>query len=131
MVVTNKGLFERQKSSFGDSTQQAIEDEQLRQIQKNIVEPILNQQSLLQQQSSFGDQSVSTKKKKLRPPPIIVEKMRQREIEAKTVNVSNAIGPESPLTPNLLQGNYKFDKYMQSKIMVWHNNKQRDVTIQD
>jgi len=45
--------------------------------------------------------------------------------------VNNAIGPESPLTPNLLEGNSRFDKYMQSKMMVWHNNKRRDVTIAD
>lgn len=41
------------------------------------------------------------------------------------------IGPESPLTPQLLEGNSKFDSYLQSKIMVWHKNKQRNLSTKD
>ena len=39
--------------------------------------------------------------------------------------------PETPLTPQLINGNKKFDKYMQSKLMVWHKNKKRDISQRD
>ena len=40
-------------------------------------------------------------------------------------------GPESPLTPNLLEGNTHLDAYLGKKFMIWHKNKQRDVTTKD
>lgn len=69
-----------------------------------------------------------------RPPPLNMNRSLGRRAggkHLKTVNLGDACGPESPLTPQLLEGNKKFDKYMESKIMVWHHNKQRQVTIAD
>lgn len=54
--------------------------------------------------------------------------VRNRQKKSRTVHLNAAEGPESPLTPQLLEGNAKFDKYMESKIMVWHKNRQRDIT---
>lgn len=71
-----------------------------------------------------------------RPAPLVLDKVREivrkRTLNSNTVDLGEAhTGPESPLTPQILEGNAKFDKYMQSKIMVWHKNKQRDLTISD
>ena len=63
----------------------------------------------------------SMKSRSVRPPPIqTVVKLAK-----------GAAGPESPLTSHLLEGNAKFDKYIESKIQVWHRNKLRDLTTSD
>ena len=76
-------------------------------------------------------------KMRKRPPPLLIEKVkaivkkRSKNANNSPMKLGNIMGPESPLTPQLLEGNAKFDQYLQSKIMVWHKNKQRNLSTKD
>ena len=58
--------------------------------------------------------------------------MKKRGDPVEASNLENTTGgAESPLTPQLLEGNFRFDKYLQSKLMVNHRNQQRELSQAD